>query len=444
MGDEEGFVRFIVKRDDNIELRWWRAHANAVMDLDWSPSGVHLATAAGDRTARVLDVVTQSTIVNLADGHESCLRQVKFRPGEASGNILATSDRTSTIHIWDTRYRRPCTTIPEEVFVSSDGTVLSEATSTFGDAFNSLWTAHRRKQDNTPASVTSLQWLSRQDYLLMSGSESDATIKLWDTRYVGYTRDGKPKPLSSTAPPADHTRRPHGITSLALNTDASRIYSVCKNGTVYAYATSHLILGHGPELATFETPKPRNGRQAQGLAPLYGFRHDRLKVNSFFIKCAVLPSTVLGTEILAVGSSDACPILFPTDENAIQIEWQRQRDRARDVDHHHEVVRLSQNSETDILSSSQQSEARAEGLIPMYQKGTPLIEGTTKEVSSVKWADDGTLVSISDDYSVRFWRHDTEKARFLRTCGYFGGHRHMAGWADIENAEALDDDDPDD
>jgi WD40 repeat protein len=201
-----------------------------------------------------------------------------------------------------------------------------------------------------------------------------------------------------------------------------------------------LILGHGPELANFETPKPRNGRQAQGLAPLYGFRHDRLKVNSFFIKCAVLPSTVLGTEILAVGSSDACPVLFPTDENAMQIEWQRQRDLSRDAESQHDNARMPHGSET-ALPSSQLSEARTDGPIPIYQKGAALIEGTTKEVSSVKWADDGTLVSISDDYSIRFWKHDAEKARFLRTCGYFGGHRHMAGWADIENSEELDDDD---
>lgn len=417
VGDEEGYVRFITRSNGELEPRYfWQAHANAIMDLDWSPTGTHLATAAGDRSARVLDVMSQSPLVNLTGGHESCLRQVKFQPGENGGHILATSDRTSKIQIWDTRYKRAACSIPEEVFVSPDGTVLSESTSSnFGDPINTVWSAHSRKHEhNNPASVTSLQWLHPgQSHLLLSASEADSTIKLWDTRYIGYTRDARPKPLSLTAPPADHVRRPYGITSMALNTDASRLYSVCKNGTVYAYSTSHLVLGHGPELGRLETPRPRNGREAAGLGPLYGFRHDRLKVNTFFIKCAVLPSPVLGTEMLAVGSSDSCPLLFPTDESAIRANW--------------------------ALNPSPEDNA-AQPETPIVRNGTPLAEGTSREVSSVKWTADGDLVSLSDDYSIRFWGRDAERARFLRGCGDFGGERFGCGWADVEAGFDAEDD----
>lgn len=420
VGDEEGYVRFITKADGELEPRYfWQAHANAIMDLDWSPTGRHLATAAGDRSARVLDVMSQSPLVNLTGGHDSCLRQVKFQPGNIGGYILATSDRSSKIQIWDTRYKRAACSIPEEVFVSPDGTVLSESTSSnFGDPINTVWTAHSRKHEhNNPASVTSLQWLHPgQSHLLLSASEADATIKLWDTRYIGYTRDSRPRPLSSTAPPADQVRRPYGVTSIALNTDASRLYTVCKNGTVYAYSTSHLVLGHGPELATLETPRPKNGREAAGLGPLYGFRHDRLKVNSFFIKCAVLPSPVLGTEMLAVGSSDSCPLLFPTDENAIRANWA-------------------------LGSVPGEDPPQAEAAqTPIVRNGTALVEGTSREVSSVKWTADGRLVSLSDDYSIRFWGQDAEQARFLRGCGDFGGERFGCGWADVDEGFDMEDD----
>lgn len=420
VGDEEGYVRFITRANGELAPRYfWQAHANAIMDLDWSPAGTHLATAAGDRSARVLDVNSQSPLVNLTGGHESCLRQVKFQPGSAGGHILATSDRTSKIQIWDTRYKRATCTIPEEVFVSPDGTVLSEtASSNFGDPVNTVLSAHSRKHEKSnPASVTSLQWLHPgQSHLLLSASEADSTIKLWDTRYIGYTRDSRPRPLSSTAQPADHIRRPYGITSMALNTDASRLYAVCKNGAVYAYSTSHLILGHGPELATHEPPRPRNGRDAAGLGPLYGFRHDRLKVNTFFIKCAVLPSSVTGTEILAVGSSDSCPVLFPTDENAIRANW---------------ALSGSQDE------PSSQSDAPQ---TPTVRNGAALVEGTSREVSSVKWTPEGELVSLSDDYSIRVWGRDAERARFLRGCGDFGGERFGCGWADVGDEFDREDD----
>ncbi|SPO00672.1 related to lethal(2) denticleless protein [Cephalotrichum gorgonifer] len=425
VGDEEGYVRFITRTNGELGPKYfWQAHANAIMDLDWSPTGTRLATAAGDRSARVLDVHSKSPLINLTGGHDSCLRQVKFQPGDAAGNILATSDRTSRIQIWDTRYKRSTCTIPEEVFVSPDGTVLSESTSSnFGDPINTMWSAHSRKhENNNSASVTSLQWLHPgQSHLLLSASEADATIKLWDTRYIGYTRDHKPKPLSYTAQPADHVRRPYGITSMSLNTDASRLYAVCKNGTIYTYSTSHLILGHGPELATLEPPRPKNGREAAGLGPLYGFRHDRLKVNTFFIKCSVLPSHVLGTEILAVGSSDTCPVLFPTDENAIRANW---------------GLNSGSPSVEEAPSSSQQGDSQT----PIVRNGTALTEGTSREVSSVKWTSGGDLVSLSDDYSIRFWGRDAEHARFLRGCGDFGGERFGCGWADVGADYDRDDD----
>lgn len=434
VGDEEGYVRFITRKDDG-ELApkyFWQAHANAIMDLDWSPSGTHIATAAGDRSARVLDVNSQTLLFNLTGGHDSCLRQVKFQPGNAGGHILATSDRTSRIQIWDTRYKKSVSKIPEEVFVQPDGTVLSESTSScFGEPVNTVWSGHYRKHDSNLASVTSLQWLSPgQSHLLLSASEADSTIKLWDTRYIGYTRDDKPKPLAYTAQPMDHIRRPYGITSMALNTDASRLYAVCKNGTVYAYSTSHLILGHGPELATLETPRPRNGRNIQGLAPIYGFRHDRLKVNTFFIKCSVLPEHVMGTEMLAVGSSDNCPVLFPTDERAIRARWPLDAANSSTA-----TFSSSFSQAPDSLMpppSSQSSDLSSPAArTPIVRNGVALVEGTSREVSSVKWTADGQLVSISDDYSVRFWSADAEKARFLRNCGDFGGERFNAGWADV-------------
>ncbi|KAK5712204.1 hypothetical protein LTS12_027909 [Elasticomyces elasticus] len=97
--------------------------------------------------------------------------------------------------------------------------------------------------------------------------------------------------------------------------DGSRLYTLCRDGTVYAHSTSHLILGHAPELSLNNTrPRRTGGSDKEGLGPLYGFRHPRLQVASFYLKVAVRKAKDDKPEMLAVGSSDQCAVLFPTDE----------------------------------------------------------------------------------------------------------------------------------
>ncbi|CAI4210437.1 unnamed protein product [Parascedosporium putredinis] len=382
VGDEEGYVRFITRKDDG-ELApkyFWQAHANAIMDLDWSPSGTHIATAAGDRSARVLDVNSQTLLFNLTGGHDSCLRQVKFQPGNVGGHILATSDRTSRIQIWDTRYKKSVSKIPEEVFVQPDGTVLSESTSScFGEPINTVWSGHYRKHDSNLASVTSLQ-------------------------------DDKPKPLAYTAQPMDHIRRPYGITSMALNTDASRLYAVCKNGTVYAYSTSHLILGHGPELATLETPAPETAATSRASPPSTA---SATTVSRCWPSVAptTAPSSSPPMNAPSAPAGPSTPPTPPPQASPPPFAGSRLPYASAFLP----VIR-------PLLPAAR---------TPVVRNGVALVEGTSREVSSVKWTADGQLVSISDDYSVRFWSADADKARFLRNCGDFGGERFNAGWADV-------------
>lgn len=52
-------------------------------------------------------------------------------------------------------------------------------------------------------------------------------------------------------------------------------------------------------------------------------------------------------------------------------------------------------------------------------------------MTTVSWSHDGKLVTASDDYSVRQWQGDGDRAAYLRGVGEFGGERHMAGWADV-------------
>lgn len=245
----------------------------------------------------------------------------------------------------------------------------------------------------------------------MTASDGSAQLRLWDIRgrYTPRRHCPHPAPLSQTAPLAAHQQHRHfGISSLSLSSDAARLYSVCKDNTVYAYSTNHLILGQASQLAASTTV--RHGAGEQGPGPLYGIRHPSFQTSTFYVRSAIRTAAADRCELLALGSSDACALVLPTDERALRASSQHQ----------------------------QQQQQQAGAAIPLYKAGTPLVRGHSKEVTSVGWTGDGALVSIGDDYTARCWREDAGAARDLRVGGEGQGRRHRCGWADVP---ALWDDD---
>ena len=234
-------------------------------------------------------------------------------------------------------------------------------------------------------------------------------------------------PLSQTAPLAAHQQHRHfGISSLSLSGDAARLYSVCKDNTVYAYSTNHLVLGQAPQLAS--PGMARHGAGEQGLGPLYGIRHPSFHTSTFYVRSAIRTAAADRCELLALGSSDACAVLLPTDERALRASTLRQQNQ-------------QQNHQQQRRQQQPQQPQPAAPAIPLYEVGTPLVRGHSKEVTSVGWTADGALVSIGDDYTARCWREDAAEARDLRVGGEGQGRRHRCGWADVP---APWDDDGDD
>lgn len=157
-------------------------------------------------------------------------------------------------------------------------------------------------------SVTAISFLTEgREHLVLTASEGDAVVKLWDIRFIkGKRKDHVP--LSQTRQPESHNQwRSFGINSLNLNGAGTRLYTLCKDNTVYTYSTAHLILGHAPELSWDNPPRQaQNDETKQGLGPLYGFRHPQLHATSFYVKSAVRPAKDGKGEMLAVGSTDGC------------------------------------------------------------------------------------------------------------------------------------------
>ncbi|KAF7531910.1 hypothetical protein G7054_g8419 [Neopestalotiopsis clavispora] len=483
VGDEEGRVRLLDSSGDasqpfsDIHVSF-PAHSNAIIDLAFSSDDYLLATASGDQTGRVIDVVTQKHIAILQH-HTASLKQVRFQPGSSNGSVLATSSRDGSVQIWDLRCKGPVSEILTDDEPSTGLSYVRSTPPKQGCAINSIYDAHARtarqvKQattgpQDTPSrgelpgrigdvSVTALQFLPEgREHLLLTACEADACIKLWDIRSTSNRH--KTTPISATAPPTSHSYwRPFGIPSLALNTDASRLYALCKDNTVYAYSMAHLMLGHAPELSSREPARRRHGNTTHnGLGPLYGFRHPSLHATSFYVKCAVRPAKDGRSEVLAVGSSDACAVVFPTAERYFR----------HDLTGAMSTLSLEQStiatstlppsaftrSHRPLLgpplfqrtaSSSRLAAMREKDDIPMYRNGTPLVRGHDREVGALAWTDQGKLVTVGDDYLVRCWSEDRERAKDLRTGGETEGRRWGCGWADVGedwDGDAEDDDD---
>ncbi|KAK3680121.1 hypothetical protein LTR78_000498 [Recurvomyces mirabilis] len=422
IGDEEGSIRLVdsaATSDFSQAHVNFRVHRNAVMDVAFSSDDYMLATASGDQTSRIVDMHTQQTICVLT-GHNSSVKQTRFQPND--DNVMTTSSRDGTVQIWDLR-------CAERGSMQSLRLGQRKGLNEDGGAEPSVrYPRHGLKNsEDSAVSVTAIEHLSNgREHLLVTASELSASIKLWDLRNAGR-RD--PVPLGSTSLPESHRRtRNFGISSMALSGDGARLYTLCKDATIYAYSTNHLMTGHAPELTSRTSRRRTLHEPKASVGPLYGFKHTKLSAGSFYVKLAMRPVKGDKSELLAVGSGTGAPILFPTDERYILSR--DRRSAASDTEE-------SEDDELTPLPS--QTRKQAPDDLRIGEQGTPLIRGHHKEVTSVTWTHDGELVSISDDFTARCWRENAEKAREMRGCGEGGGSRWGHGWAEVDNQWDQDD-----
>jgi WD40 repeat protein len=438
-------------------------HDNAVMDMQFSPDDQFLATASGDQTCRIIDMNTCTGTHTLV-GHEGSIKNVRWQPG-ADNKILATCARDGSVVLWDLRCAaktlgslvvKPLIRAPHFLENSRE---VAPTTEIFGA--HSLWDKAKvvnGKRQTVPLSsrvdytVTACAFISdSRPHLLATTSEHNAMIKVWDMRTSYKQRSGRPTPVSVTAEPVSHELvRPYGVTSMTMSTDSSRLYTLCRDNTVYAYSTAHLVLGGSPEMSSTSTQpfKPSRGAGA-GLRPLYGFRHDQLRLGTFYDKLSLRPKTHNHTEMIAVGTGDDCAVLFPTDEKYL-TKSNQQPHRASEVPHrpsrqnaqpsvtHRTVSQPRLSASFGSSKSSQAGDVTQD--VPIYYHGTPLVNAHKKEVTCCAWVPgNGQLVTVADDYIARCWyEDDPAQARNLRLNLDKDPSRNRSGWASV--IEGWDDD----
>ncbi|KAI1914489.1 hypothetical protein LOZ39_004466 [Ophidiomyces ophidiicola] len=454
IGDEEGGIRIIDSaKDDKLGFSKtylsFQPHMNSIMDLEFSSDDKLLATASGDQSSHIIDMPTQTAVYCLSK-HSSSVKRVQFQPA-SNNNVVATCGRDGSVNIWDLRctaFDKPSLRLRCSLASDDDDTSrLSTAKMKYAQVSNSIRGAHadlvRRGpselQHRDDISVTSISFLQPgREHLFVTGCESNACVRLWDMRTSYSIRRKMSTPLSITRQPESHSRyRQFGLTSMVFSGDGNRLFTLCRDGTIYAHSTPHLILGNSGEFSSPTAPLRRfpADEAKTGLGPLYGFRHPRLLVATFFIKIALRRAHDDKTELLAAGSSDNCAVLFPTDERYFEKfpaapETQSFPASQPAVPKGFAARRVGLRRTNSGSSLSE----RLEHDIPIYQHGTPLIEGHQKEVSAVTWTHNGDLVTVSDDLHARCWREGSE-ARDLRTGGEGEGKRWNCGWAEVSDPE---------
>lgn len=433
VGDETGAVHMIDTAKDtdfakpHIKLK---THNNAIMDMSFSSCDYILATTSGDQTIRVIDVQAQRPISVLA-GHRSSIKQVHFQPD--NDKLLTTSARDGIVNVWDLRccgsaqqtlrlgYRpqeriHPATVYPYNIMLAGP----AHRTTCARDVIERV--KHSTDSVDYPSgvSITAIHHLTgSRSHLLLTASEVNSSLKLFDLRVAGRNtksdKYGFEVPISCTPILRSH-KRPRGISALALSTDGARAYSVCTDSTVWVYSTQHLILGSATEMApiTRRTRLTPPDQVKEGLGPLYGFRHPKFGINSFYIRAAVRKSGHDQEEMLAVGSKESCPILFPTDERRFR----------HNSGERHEQDQLSRQLFAEPVQASP----------PIYNTGTALVNGHRREVTALSFAPAGELVTVADDFTARCWRQDSSLAHQLQS-GKGDTWRH--GWA--ESKEEMED-----
>ena len=489
VGKEDGGISFL--DSDKIEKAKppgfpgtfldFKPHNNAILAVTLSADDRRLATGSGDQTSQIIDVLTRNTTHTLR-GHTSSVKHAQFQPGSFD-NVIATCSRDGSVKIWDLRIN-PSDGPQRELQTSSSSESLSSlgrSTSPPGqlpqavvpdmiypDCVTTLRSAHTaptrenaRKHYGTPrqstldnqfaadppsrrslgtpsrkepASITAMAFLDpRYPHLLITGSEANACVKIWDIRGRENNRRANAVSVSTTLEPEAHVQtRPWGMVSMVVSPDRMRVYTLTRDSTIYVYNTSQLILGKALE---FRRQKPdekyrRPAEALDGLGPMYGFRHPKLFVSSFYTQLAIRPAGHNQSELLAVGSHEKCAVVFPTDERHMRNQYLKdwkppgKREVLAYIEEHYK------RPPPEFFQRPKPGKG-ASDTCKIWEHGAALTRGHAGEVTGVCWSTDGELVTVSDDQTARIWREDQDIPRKLRTQTQNLADRHDWAWSEV-------------
>jgi WD40 repeat protein len=123
-------------RADGKETRVLKGHADIVLDTSWSHDGKWIASASGDKLARIFDAQSGALKFKLA-GHQSWVYSATFSP---DSKLLATGDADGSVRLWRVADGKPLATLVPVSSKSDSGLLVTStgyySESTSGTAAN--------------------------------------------------------------------------------------------------------------------------------------------------------------------------------------------------------------------------------------------------------------------------------------------------------------------
>ncbi len=230
---ERGFEWRYLWRRNHQEAATLRGHASSVNMVMFAPDGQRLASASYDKTIKLWDVQSGTSIATFT-GHTDSVNDLAFTP---DGQRLASASSDHTLKLWNVQSGQAIVTFNGHtdsvwsITCSPDGKTLASASN---DKTVKLWDVASGRELATltghSASVNTI-FFAPDGKLLATGS-TDKTVKLWDVR--------------SRQVVATLTGHEDLINSIAFAPDGQTLASASWDGTVKLWD-----LNSKRELATF-------------------------------------------------------------------------------------------------------------------------------------------------------------------------------------------------
>lgn len=251
-GEKTGVVKIFDTQSKSL-LRQLRRHNVATRCVRWSADGVNVISGSDDKHALRWDIATEEVLWSSKNHHTDYVRAIDSHP--TSNDIFVTGGYDHVVTMWDQRQD------------------------------SSLWSVNH----GNPVEYC-LFTPSGSILATVGGSE----VKLWDVMSGGRLV---------------HTFNNHqkNITSLALDSNASRLLSAGLDGHVKVYSLSSLEVVHGMK---FAAPILSLGLSADSRKMVVGFVDGNLMIRNNKKTPRAIPT----------GAPGASAILAPTEASVLRPE----------------------------------------------------------------------------------------------------------------------------